>query len=143
MQALCNLTKQYGPLIGRILIALIFLKSGFEKIVGFAGVAGYMAKVGMPAPELLLVGSIVFEIAGGLMLLLGWRAWLGALLLAVFIVPATLIFHNFWAVEATEYVNQVNHFMKNVSILGALVFVMGMGPGPLSLGKGAESASAH
>ena len=79
MQALCNLAKNYGPLIGRILIALIFLKSGFEKITGFSAVAGFMAKVGMPAPEFLLVGSIVFEIAGGLMVLLGWHARWGAL----------------------------------------------------------------
>lgn len=133
MQALCSLAKNYGPLIGRILIALIFLKSGFEKITGFSMVAGYMAKVGMPAAEFLLVGSIVFEIAGGLMVLLGWHARWGALLLAIFIVPATLIFHNFWAVEAAQYTNQMNHFMKNVSILGALVLIMGMGSGPLSL----------
>ncbi len=133
MQALCNLAKNYGPLIGRILIALIFLKSGFEKITGFSAVAGFMAKVGMPASEFLLVGSIVFEIAGGLMVLLGWHARWGALLLVIFMIPATLIFHNFWAVEAAEYTNQVNHFMKNVSILGALVFIMGMGSGPLSI----------
>lgn len=135
MQALCNLAKSYGPLVGRILIALIFLKSGFEKIAGFSAVAGFMAKVGMPAPEFLLVGSIVFEIAGGLMVLLGWHARWGALLLAVFLVPATLIFHNFWAVDAAQYSNQVNHFMKNLSILGALVFIMGAGSGPLSLKK--------
>ena len=133
MQALCNLAKNYGPLIGRILIALIFLKSGFEKITGFSAVAGFMAKVGMPAPEFLLVGSIVFEIAGGLMVVLGWHARWGALLLAIFIVPATLIFHNFWAVEAAQYTDQMNHFMKNVSILGALVFIIGIGSGPLSL----------
>lgn len=133
MQALCNLAKDYGPLLGRILIALIFLKSGVEKIIGFSAVAGFMAAKGMPAAEFLLVGSIVFEIAGGLMVLVGWYARWGALLLIAFIVPATLIFHNFWAVEAAQYVNQVNHFMKNLSMLGALVFILGMGPGPLSL----------
>lgn len=138
MQALCNLAKNYGPLIGRILIALIFLKSGFEKITGFSAVAGFMGKMGMPAPEFLLVGSIVFEIAGGLMVLLGWHARWGALLLVIFMIPATLIFHNFWAVEAAQYTNQMNHFMKNVSILGALVFIMGMGSGPLSLTRTRE-----
>ena len=143
MQAWCKLAARYGPLIGRILIALIFLKSGLEKITGFSAVAGFMAKAGMPAPEFLLVGSIAFEIAGGLMVLLGWHARWGALLLAVFMIPATLIFHNFWAVEAAQVTNQVNHFMKNVSILGALAFIMGMGSGPLSLGKDGESAGAH
>ncbi len=139
MQALCNLARNYGPLAGRILIALIFLKSGYEKIVGFSAVAGFMAAKGMPFAEVLLVGSIVFEIAGGLMVLLGWHARWGALLLAAFIVPATLIFHNFWAVDPAQMTNQVNHFMKNVSMLGALVFIIGMGPGPLSLRK--ESGS--
>ena len=143
MQMMCHLARQYGPLIGRILIALIFLKSGLEKIIGFSAVAGFMAKAGMPAPEFLLVGSIVFEIAGGLMVLLGWHARWGALLLAAFMVPATLVFHNFWAVEAAQVTNQVNHFMKNVSILGALAFIMGMGSGPLSLRKDGESTSAH
>jgi len=62
-----------------------------------------------------------------------------ALMLAAFAVPATLIFHNFWSVDAAQYTNQVNHFMKNLSILGALVFIMGAGAGPFSLGK--ESTS--
>ena len=133
MQALCNLAKTYGPLAGRILITLIFLRSAYGKITGFSTVAGVMAKKGMPFSEVLLAGAIVFEIAGGLMILLGWNARWGALLLAIFLVPATLIFHNFWAVDAAQLTNQLNHFMKNVSILGALVFIIGMGSGPLSL----------
>ena len=133
MQALCNLAKTYGPLAGRILITLIFLRSAYGKITGFSTVAGVMAKKGMPFSEVLLAGAIVFEIAGGLMILLGWNARWGALLLAIFLIPATLIFHNFWAADAAQLPNQLNHFMKNVSILGALVFIIGMGSGPLSL----------
>jgi putative oxidoreductase len=133
MQALCNLAKTYGPLAGRILITLIFLRSAYGKITGFSTVAGVMAKKGMPFSEVLLAGAIVFEIAGGLMILLGWNARWGALLLAIFLISATVIFHNFWAVDAAQLTNQLNHFMKNVSILGALVFIIGMGSGPLSL----------
>lgn len=133
MHALCNLTKQYGPLIGRILITAIFLNSALDKIIGFKGVAGYMASKGMPFAEFLLVGAIAFEIAGSLMVLLGWNARWGALLLAIFMVPATLIFHNFWAMDAAQYQNQFNHFMKNLSMLGALIFIIGVGSGPLSL----------
>jgi putative oxidoreductase len=133
MQALCNLAKTYGPLIGRILITLIFLRSAYDKITGFSAVAGMMAKKGMPFSEILLAGAILFEIAGSLMILLGWHARIGALLLAIFLVPATLMFHNFWAVDAAQLTNQLNHFMKNLSILGAQVFVIGMGSGPLSL----------
>jgi len=143
MQALCSMAKAYGPLVGRILITLLFLKSGVEKIAGFSAVAGFMASKGMPAAEILLIGAVVFEIAGALMVLLGWHARWGALMLAAFLVPATLIFHNFWAVDAAQYTNQVNHFMKNLSILGALVFIMGAGSGPFSLRKEGKSGSAR
>jgi len=133
MQAVCDLAKTWAPLIGRVLLTFIFLRSAYGKLAGFEAVAGMMAKKGMPFAEVLLAGAIALEIAGGLMLLAGWHARIGALLLAVFLVPATLVFHNFWAVEPAQFVNQLNHFMKNLAILGALIFVIGMGSGPLSL----------
>ena len=135
MHALCNLLRQYGPLAGRILITAIFLNSGYEKITGFAAVSAMMAKMGMPMADLLLAGAIVCEIGGGLMVLLGWNACWGALLLIVFTVPATLMFHNFWAVDAAQYQNQFNHFMKNLAIVGGLLCIMAMGSGPFSLKK--------
>jgi putative oxidoreductase len=136
MHALCDFAKTYGPAAGRFLITFLFLRSAFGKITGFTAVSGMMAKKGMPFAEVFLVGAIVCEIAGGLMVLLGWHARLGALLLAVFLIPATLIFHNFWAIDPSqlrEAINQANHFYKNLSILGGLVFIIGMGPGALSL----------
>jgi len=133
MQALCNVAKAYGPVIGRILITAIFFVAGYQKIIAFSEVAGMMANMGMPLPELLLVGAILFELGGGLMVLLGWHARWGALLLAIFTIPSTLIFHNFWAVDAAQYQNRFNHFMKNVAILGALAYIMAMGSGPFSL----------
>lgn len=136
MHALCNLVRQYGPLAGRICITAIFFISGYHKIAGFSSVSGMMAKMGMPMADLLLVAAIICEIGGGLMVLLGWNACLGALLLIVFTVPATLIFHNFWAVNAAEYQNQFNHFMKNVAMIGGLLYVMAVGPGPYSLKNG-------
>ena len=136
MHALCNLVRQFGPLAGRIFITAIFLISGYHKITGFSAVSGMMAKAGMPMADFLLVGAIVCEIGGALMVLLGWNACLGALLLIAFTVPATLMFHNFWAVEAAQYQNQFNHFMKNVAIVGGLLYVMAAGPGPFSLKKG-------
>lgn len=133
MNQLCEMVRQYGPLVGRVLMALIFLKSGFGKITGFAGTAGYMASKGMPFAEVLLVGALVFELAGAIMLILGWRVHWGALLLIVFMIPATLMFHNFWAVDAAQYQNQLNHFLKNVAMVGGLLYVMAFGAGPLSL----------
>jgi putative oxidoreductase len=126
------MVQRYGPLAGRILMALIFLRSGFGKLTGFSGTAGYMASQGMPMAEFLLVGAIVFELAGAVMLILGWRVRWGALLLIAFTIPATLLFHNFWAVDAAQAQNQLNHFMKNVTIVGGLLYVMAFGAGPLS-----------
>jgi putative oxidoreductase len=133
MQALCNLAKTYAPLAGRVLITFLFLRSAYGKSFEFTAVAGMMAKKGMPFPEFLLAGAVAFEIAGGLMVLFGWNARVGALLLAIFLVPATLIFHNFWAVDPAQVSSQLNHFLKNLTILGVLVFIIGMGSGPLSL----------
>lgn len=135
MKWLCETVRQYGPLVGRILIAVIFLKSGFGKITGFSGTAAYMASQGMPFAEFLLAGAVVFELAGAVMLILGWRVHWGALLLVVFMIPATLMFHNFWAVEAAQYQNQLNHFLKNLAMTGGLLYVMAFGAGPLSLDR--------
>jgi putative oxidoreductase len=133
MQALCDLAKTWAPLVGRVLITFIFLRSAYGKITGFTAVSGMMAKKGMPFSDVLLAGAIAFEIIGSLMILAGWHARIGAMLLAAFLIPATLIFHNFWAVDPAQLTNQLNHFMKNLSILGVLVFIVGMGSGPLSL----------
>jgi len=128
-----SIMRQYAPLAGRVPLAVIFLISGFGKITGFAGTASFMASKGMPFAEVLLAGALVFELAGAVMLILGWRARWGALLLIVFMIPATLIFHNFWAVEVAQYRNQLNHFLKNVAMIGGLLYVMAFGAGPLSL----------
>jgi putative oxidoreductase len=136
MHALCELSQRYAPLLGRFLITFIFFRSAFGKITNFPGVAGNMAAKGMPYAEFLLVGAIVFELVGALCVLLGWKARWGALALLIFLIPATLIFHNFWAIDPAqmrEVANQANHFFKNLTIMGALVFIMGMGSGPLSL----------
>ncbi|MBI3067648.1 MAG: DoxX family protein [Betaproteobacteria bacterium] len=133
MHAACELVKQYGPLIGRVLLALIFVYSGFGKITGFAGVAGYMAAKGIPLAEVALVLTIIIEVGGGLMLILGWKARWAALAIFLWLIPVTLVFHNFWAVDAAQYQGQFNHFMKNVAIMGGMLYVMAFDAGPLSL----------
>jgi putative oxidoreductase len=141
MNALCELTRTYAPLLGRFLIAFIFLRSAVGKIGNFAGVAGGMAAKDMPYTEFLLAGAIAFEIVGALCVLLGWKARWGALALLIFLIPATLIFHNFWVIDPAqvkEVTNQTNHFFKNLTIMGALVFIIGMGSGPLSLERAAD-----
>jgi putative oxidoreductase len=133
MSALCELTKRYAPMVGRVLMALIFITSAFGKIGAFDATAGAMASKGMPMTSVLLVFAIAIELAGATLLVIGWHTRFAALALIVFLVPATLYFHNYWSYPADQVRNQRNHYMKNVTILGALIFVMGMGAGPLSI----------
>jgi putative oxidoreductase len=135
MKKACEMARRYGPLAGRILLALIFVISGYEKIGGFSKVAAGMAAKGVPFAELALVVTIIVEIAGGLMLIFGWKARWAALALFLWLVPVTLLFHNFWAVEQAQYQNQFNHFMKNLCIMGGLLYVMAFGAGPVSINE--------
>ena len=125
--------NRFGPLAGRVLIALIFVLSGFGKITGFEGTVGYIASKGLPLPQLAAVGAIIVELGGGIMVILGWKARWAAAAMFVFTALAALIFHNFWAVPADQAQNQMIHFMKNISILGGLLYVVMHGSGPLSV----------
>jgi putative oxidoreductase len=119
--------------VGRILIALIFVVSGFGKISGFEGTVGYIASKGLPLPEFAAMAAVVIELGGGLMVMFGWKARWAAAAMFVFTAVAALIFHNFWAVPAVQSQNQMIHFMKNVSMLGGLLYVIVYGSGPLSV----------
>jgi putative oxidoreductase len=133
MQAICERVKAFGPLAGRVLLALIFIESGFGKITGFQGAVGYIAAKGLPLPQVAAAASACVELAGGILLVLGWQTRWAAMALLLFTIPATLIFHNFWAVDAAQVQNQTIHFMKNLCIMGGMLYVMAFGAGPLSV----------
>lgn len=124
---------QFGPLVGRILLAQLFIVSGWGKVTGFAGTAAFMASKGMPMAEFLAVCAILVELGGAIALILGWQARWAALAILAFMIPATLIFHDFWAVDAAQAQGQMIHFMKNLCIMGATLYVMAFGAGPLSV----------
>lgn len=124
-----------STLAGRALLGLIFIVSGFGKITGFAGTAGFMASKGMPMAEVLLVGAIAVEFLGGLMLLVGWKARWAALAIFLFIIPATLIFHNPAGLTGQEAQNQMINIMKNLSIMGGMLMLFAFGPGAWSLDR--------
>jgi len=132
-------TNDITLLLGRIFLVLIFLSSGIKKIFGFAGTAGYMASKGMPITSVLLVGAIILLIVGGLSVLLGFKVKIGTLMLIVFLVPATFIFHNFWGVEEALKGKETINFMKNVGLIGGLLILHGSGAGKFSLDGRAES----
>jgi putative oxidoreductase len=120
-------------LIGRVLIAALFLPAGFGKIVGFAGTAQYIASKGLPASEVLAVLATLTELGGGLALLVGLFTRWAALALAGFTVVAGLIFHNYWALPADQQMVQQLLFMKNIAIAGGLLTLAAFGAGAWSI----------
>lgn len=120
-------------LIGRILLALIFVTSGFSKIAGFAGTAGYIASKGLPMASVLTALAICLELGGGLAVVFGFLTRWAALALAVFSVVAGVLFHNFWAVPADQVMNMQIHFWKNISIAGGFLVLAAFGPGAISM----------
>ncbi|HEX6158068.1 MAG TPA: DoxX family protein [Burkholderiales bacterium] len=120
-------------LVGRILLALVFLVAGVRKLMAPAASAGYLAKLGFPAPEVMVWVAIAFELGGAILLILGWKTRWGALALALFTLIATFAAHRFWEFDAAQYANQMNHFLKNLAIVGGMVLLAATGPGPLSV----------
>ena len=130
-----DIVHKFGPLVGRILLSAIFLMSGIGKIGGFAGTAGYMASKGLPMVEVLLAITIVIEIGAALMIIAGFKARLGATALLLWMIPVTLIFHNFWAMPADQQMLQQIMFMKNLGLMGGMLYIMAFGSGPMSMDK--------
>lgn len=118
----------YIKLLGRILMAQIFIIAGIGKIMGYAGTQAYMASHGVPGVLLPLV--ILLEIGGGLALVLGWKTRWVAYALALFCVAAALIFHHDFA-NAMQKIN----FMKNLAMAGGFLILAASGAGALSLDK--------
>jgi putative oxidoreductase len=122
-------------LIGRIMLAAIFLISGFGKIGGFQGLIGQLASKGFPVPEVFAVATIVVEFGAALLLVFGWKARWGALALAIYTVLAGVLFHNFWAMPEAQKMMQQIQFLKNTAIVGGLLYVVAYGPGRFSVDK--------
>jgi putative oxidoreductase len=125
--------QQFAPLLGRVLIALLFIPAGLGKIGDFQGAAGYIASAGLPLPAVLAVISILIEVGVAGALLIGWQARWAALVLALFTLAAALIFHPFWASPADQKMMQSVNFFKNLAIVGGLLFVAAHGAGPYSV----------
>ena len=120
-------------LLGRILLALIFLVAGYRKLMAVAATAGYFGKLGFPMPEVMAWVAIAVELGGAILLIVGWKTRWAAWLLALFTLIAAFAAHRFWEVDPAQYANQMNHFLKNLAIVGGLIFVAATGPGALSV----------
>jgi putative oxidoreductase len=120
-------------LLGRVALAAIFLVSGAAKLVDVAGTAAYMSSVGIPFPETLAMFAGVAEILGALSLISGALTRMGAFGLILFLIPTTLLFHDFWALEGEAQRTQLVNFLKNLSIIGGLILLISYGPGRYSI----------
>jgi putative oxidoreductase len=129
-----HVIQGFLSLVARLMITAIFLSSAvLNKIPQFNGVAEVMAAKGVPQPKILLAGAIAFLILGSVSLILGFRARLGALLLLAFLAAATYYFHAFWKLPAEEQMPEQIAFMKNLALMGTMVFFLANGAGPWSL----------
>jgi len=132
---------RYGTLAARVLMSQIFLISGVMKIMDPAGTMAQMESRGMFWVPFFLVAATAVELAGGLSLLLGYKARLGAMLLFLFLIPVTFTFHNWWTYEPEEQREQMFFFLHNLTLMGGLLYVIALGPGPLSIDRRGESLS--
>lgn len=121
-------------LLARLLLSLIFIISGVNHILNWAGSIEYMRAAGLWMPQVLLPGAIVLLLTGGLFVLVGFHVRLGALLLVLFLIPTTLLFHDFWNQQTPlEAQREMISFLKNVGLLGGLLMVLGFGSGTVSV----------
>lgn len=120
-------------LAGRLLIASLFLPAGISKLTGFSGTVGYIQSVGLPLPQAAAAVAVVIEIAGSLMLILGFKTRWAALAMAVFTLMASYYFHAYWSVPEAARMVQSLFFKKNMAIAGGLLALAGLGAGAWSL----------
>jgi putative oxidoreductase len=125
-QGACEVISNHIVIVaGRCLVAFIFIIAGlmFFRAADFAFAESVIAAHGLPFPALLLVGTMIIQLACGLMMVIGWKVNWAATILLVWLVPATWMFHPFWAATGPEVPNQTFHFLKNVAIAGALLLI--------------------
>jgi putative oxidoreductase len=115
-------------LVGRILLAAMFVLAGFGKLTDIAGTAGWFGSIGLPAPTILAVLVGLLELFGGLAVIVGYKTRIAALALAVFAIGATLIAHTNFA-DMMQFLI----FQKNFAVVGGLLVLAFTGAGALSL----------
>jgi putative oxidoreductase len=130
-------------LIGRILIASIFLVSGISKLTDLPGTVTHMAKMGIPYPDTLAVVAGAAEVLGAIAILTGFLTRVASGGLILFMIPTTLIFHAFWDYEGQERLPQMVNFMKNLAITGGLAVLMAQGAGRFSIDHRIRRARAR
>jgi putative oxidoreductase len=122
-------------LLARILLMILFVMFGWQKLIGFSGIVGYMTSIGLPAPALAAVIAVVMEFVVGIALVIGFYTRPLALLMAIYTLATALIGHRYWTLTGMDqYANMIN-FYKNISIIGGLILLCATGPGKYSIDR--------
>lgn len=119
--------------LARILLAYIFLLSGWSKLTGLADLTKTLAGKPLPYPEILAYAAATVEFGGAVLLILGLLTRLGAFALIVFTVIATVLFHDFWNMTGDLRAENFGAFNKNLAIIGGLMLLVATGGGPISV----------
>lgn len=137
-----NSSGSLTSLGGRILISLIFVGSGLMKVMNFSMMTPMMEAKHFPLPAVALGAAAALEIFGGLAILAGLKTRIAAWLLFLFLIPTTLLFHNFWTMQGMERMDNQGHFMKNLAIMGGLLILAANGAGGYSVDSSNTKSSA-
>lgn len=132
MSKSCSVVQNSFALVGRVFIVIIFVFAGFYKLMHYDAMLKMLSSMSQYSGSWLLILAIILELGGALLIFLGWFTRFGAFLLFVFVLCTMFLFHSFWTFQAAEMGNQVHHFLKNLSILGALLYLMAYGAGDFS-----------
>lgn len=130
-----NQLQNATNLLGRLLLASLFLPAGISKLTGFEGTVGYFSSLGLAVPALLAVAVITLEIVGGIALLVGFRTRISAVILALFTLGASVVGHAYWAVPADQVFVAKLLFYKNIAIIGGLLVLASAGAGALRIDR--------
>jgi putative oxidoreductase len=121
------------PLLGRILVSVVFIMGGIGKITGFSVEEGMVAAKHLPMPAVALGIALVIELVGGLAILLGLFTRFTSWILFLYLIPTTFLFHNFWAMQGMDRLDNMIHLQKNLAIMGGLLILAAYGAGRYSL----------
>jgi uncharacterized membrane protein YphA (DoxX/SURF4 family) len=126
-------SHNFAALIGRVIIGVIFILAGFQKIVNWQPTVNAVENLGVSVPHIFVLVALTLELLGGVFLILGYKTRFGAFLLVLMIVPATLLFHSFWNASEADYKDAFDAFIRNMFYFAALLIISAFGAGKYSI----------
>ena len=128
-----NSSNSAVPLVGRILMGIVFLVPSFFKMTAYSQMVGYATAKGLPMAGVSVGIAAALELIGGIAIVAGFQTRIVAWMLFFYLIPTSFYFHNFWALTGMEQQNNMIHFLKNLGIMGGLLILAANGPGAYSV----------